>query len=293
VDENIAPAQGAAAPEPQGSSAPDYESMSVEQLEQVVDSGAASPEKATPTQQSDQPQDQKADDIPAWAKSMQERLENIHRESGRWRQTQSQMDKKIQAEIRRALQEQYQQNQLNQLSPEERQTIEERQAQEQALQRLIDQRALEAVRQNFGEEFGFLAQAKENYRDQQFLGETARMADEYAPGSSVHIEALFKQNLADMESGDPQRVEAALRWNDRATKSPEFLTLELAKFASKQTQTRHNQFTQQREQLGQRAGSPKLNGTPAPSGRKPLNQMSQQELESMSVEELEKLVPEV
>jgi hypothetical protein len=277
----------------------DFDSMSTEQLEQHIDKEqAASQNDATPAQAPTQQSVGETNQPPQpTLAQLQEKIQNLEREAGRWRGLQGQMAKLPQAQreaLRAELEERRNQQREQTLTPEERQAEQFRQAQAQALQKYTREQAVQALEEQFGPEIQFLRQAQEDARDSQHLSTVSQMAEQNAPGSSKFIADLFKQNYNDLNSQDPEKVQEALRWNKQATENPHFLTLELIRHSSKQVRENGQRFSSQQSADARKAGETIRAGKTVPvAPQKALKDMTQRELDAMSTEELEKLVPEV
>lgn len=286
--------------ETQFDGAQDLESMSTEQLEQHLDNpGDAAPaNEQAPEEQVDQGgqdggQQEQGEQLDPYQR-MERRLDEIQREMGRFRGFQSRLDKfpqETEKVIQRILQQRERQAYLNSLSPEEREASEQNAMREQALRETIRREAMMGLQEQFGPKLQFIEQMEEQVKDQQYYQSAAQMAEQMAPGSSEGIADLFQKNLKDLNSQNPEVQRAALDWNQRALSSPEFLVLELMKAQSQKVNASASAFGQRKAAEGKALGAGIRSGQVKAVGRKPLEQYTEQELESMSVEDLEKLVP--
>lgn len=280
----------------QNEGAVDLESMSTEQVEQHLDKQSAAPanEQAPANQQVEGGQEGAQGPAPDPMSIIQRRLDEMHREMGRFRGFQSHIDKlpqTVEQSVAKILEQRERQAYLNSLPPEERQASNEAQQREQAFRDHIRKETVSALQEQFPGQLQFIEQAMEAQKDQALLANTSRMAEQVAPGSSQRIASLFEQNYRDLNSQDPAVVRQALEWNEKATQSPEFLVLELVKSQSQAARQGAQSYTNAKAVEARASGQVLRPGQNAPAGRKPLAQYTTSELEAMSTEELEKLVP--
>lgn len=275
--------------------APDLESMSTEQLEQHLDTQRAAPttEQAPAPEQNAGGQGEGTGQALDPMSAIQKRLDEMHREMGRFRGLQSNIDKldqRVEERIARILQEREQRAYQNSLPPEEREQAAEAQRREMYLRDMVRRESLNALQQTHPEYFQYIERAMEQEKDQQHLGTIAQMAEQMAPGSSQGIAQLFQKNLQELNSSDPSVVQRALEWNEKATTSPEFVVLELVRQKSQQVQQGAAQYSNAKEVEATKATIRPQGGAPA-AGRKPVGEMSEAELEAMPLEQLEKMLP--
>ena len=263
---------------------PDLESMSTEQVAEYLDKQGAQPKP-----EGEAPAQQEKEETPL--SPVEQKLANIERELGRFRGMQSTLDKfptLLQSQVEAILQKRFQ----PQSTPEELQQKQLQQTEEQALQRYIQENAVAALKQQFGPQVEFLEKAREDYQDGRFLSEVSQAAENFAPGSSQLLAQLYEQNAKDLQSGDQAVMQKAMEWHDKATKSQEFVVLELAKAHQASVKNQAGQFQQNRQVAGQKAGQViRADRSGRPATQKSTQGMTTEQLESMSTEELGKLIP--
>ena len=288
-DEGIAVAEAPVA-------TPDFESMSVEQLEKVVDGEAAAPAKTeapvaaetTVTKEAAQPPDELV--------TLKEKLAGLEREAPRWRAIQAQMQQfeaQKKAFERERIEAQRQQ-QLANLSPEDREQQDLALRQREEFSREVEagvKRVLSS--ETYKGYIEAIDEIRTEKQDNQHLMAAASAAEELAPGSSAHVNSFWKKNHADLNSTNPEVAQRAIEIFDQASTNPHFLALEVAK--SYMTDVRGKAAAEEKKRA---AGAAQAGQTVGPgrqiaaTSTKKANEMTQAELDALSIEELEKIVPE-
>lgn len=240
-----------------------------------------SPESTTETPKADEP--------PAWFKTF---AENNKRELGSLRSLQSLGDKipkliEQQLEKRLAALQQAQQN--ANLSPEDR----EAQAQLQTQQEYWAKMAREQARVEFQELGGpyieLLNQLKEQKADLSHKESSLELVKDVIPEKADEAwNALFEQCEKDIRADKP----GALERFSRLEKDPAYVAIELIKLQRSQVQTQAANVTNQRQNAAKQAAqSPSVTGSPK-AASKPVNEMTEAELDKLSIAELEAALPE-
>lgn len=273
----------------------DLESMSTEQLGEHLDRQNAPPANeqdpadADGATREEEGEGQAVDPITR----VERRIEQLQRELGRTRSLQSKFDtlpQTVEQTLQRLLEERDRKAYLDQLPPEEREASERAQRQEQAFKELTRRETLRTLQESFPQQMAFIEKQMEATQQQQFLGQVNQMAEQTFPGSSQHIAELFERNLKELSSDDPATVQKALAWNERATSSPEFVVLELARINAERAKSGNSSYLKQKsaEAAGAKIG---VRDGQVSAGTKSAGQYTEAELENMSLEQLEKLVP--
>lgn len=264
---------------------PDFEKMSTEELGKHLDGTEAAQEKAPTSVMEGEKPAEKAEEPPKW---FQEFREQNKRELSSFRDLASLKDRipaLMREELKRAAAENARNQQLQNMSPEDRQLKEQESQQLDALNKLIAEKSKATLEEQFGQELSFV---KEEREKQTYLGQVAELVGtekEYEV-LAPHFDALFKQKIADIYGSDEQKSEQAKAWYIRAKSEPSFLVLEGVRAQSKAVNGKAQSFVQGREQAGQEASqSPRAQATDARGG-KPIQAKSQSELDAMSTEEI-------
>jgi hypothetical protein len=273
------------------------DNMSVEDLEQhVAQEGAfeapgtaenGQAEATSGTAEATKPVEstQKVEEPPKW---FQEYAQNMKRELGSFRSQQGNYDK-LQKKLEQT--ENYLrqlQNQQN-LSPEDRQAQAQLQTQQEQLAAFVRAQA----RAEFGEVgkdyIQFLDKLKEQQQDLSHRDTTLGLVREVMPeGAEDAWQEVFKQSLADIEAEKPGAIERQMRLE----KDPAYVALAMIQAQRGKVQTQAAQVTQNRQaQAKQAAQGLSVMGSPK-AGSKALNNMSDAELDKLSIAELEAGIPE-
>lgn len=248
----------------------------------------ATPETATQTQDT-ATETPKADEPPAWFKQF---AENNKRELGSLRSLQGLADKlprlvEQQLEKRLAALQQAQQN--ANLSPEDRDAQAQLQTQQEQLDRYIEQKA-RGVFQEAGKGYiELLDQLQEQRQDLSHRQSALDLVKDVIPEKSDEAwNAVFEQSFKDIQAGKP----GALERQERLEKDAAFVALTMIQHQRSQVQTQAANVTQQRASAAKQAAqSPTVTGS-SKAGTKPVNEMTEAELDKLSIAELEAALPE-
>jgi hypothetical protein len=277
--------------------APDLEAMSTDELGKHLDQTQSAP----PDNGQDPAQEANGEmnsanqaGTPDPLSVLTKRIEEMHREQGRFRGLQSRLDGldgSVEKAVARALEARERRNYENSLSPEERSASQQAEQRQNQFRDLVRQQAVEAMREQFPEQFDFIDRSMQERADQSFLGEVSTMAEGVMPGLSQGIAGMFQKNYEELNSQDPATVRQALEWNERS-KNPSFLVLELIKAQSSKAKAGAQSFQQTKTREAASASAGIRSASASAAGAKSLGQHTQSELENMSLEQLEKLIPE-
>lgn len=265
---------------------PDFEAQSTEELGKTLDKMESEAAQDAPTSVMEGEKKPSADEQPP--KWFQEYKEQQKRELSSYRDLASLKDRipaMMREELKRAALENAKQQQLQNLSPEDKQRAQEESQQLEALNKLIAEKSEAALQEKFGNELSYI---KEEREKQSFLGQVAELVGtekEYEV-LAPHFDALFKSKIADIYGTDEQKSEAAKAWYIRAKSEPSFLVLEGVRAQSKSVNGKAQNFVQEREQAGREAGQSPRSSSVDAKGGKPLQAKSQADLDAMSTEEL-------
>jgi hypothetical protein len=264
--------------------APDYDSMSVEQLrqeafpnetpapveqKQATEEPKAEAEQVVQQQLEAKPELKAVDEIPAWFKTYET---NMKRELGSYRGVMSEVQK-----LKQMLEASQQQQQLN---PEDQQV----QAEQAALQKRIQEIAIQGVMEKFGPQAELLQRLEQQEQDTKYMGDVFSLVSDKVPNAKEAWDSIWKENAEKIEAGD----ESAIAWQDRALKEPAFLALEILNRKSEEISTKNNAFIQGRKDAGAKAAQVVKQGAVQVQAKKALNEMSQEELDAMPTDELRK-----
>lgn len=278
----------------------ELDGMSVEQLEARVsqEEGSAPPPQGEATGQAQgeikteaKPQ---ADAEPAWFTKYKE---DNKRELGSLRSLQGLSDK-LPALIEKQLSQklaalQQAQNRAN-LSPEDQQAQDQLQTQQEALQRFVDARAdarakaqLDAIA---GDYLPMLNELKEQKQQGALQDATFGLVKELIPEGAKEVwEQVFEQVAKDIEAGKPGSIERF----DKLSSNPSEIALAMIQAQRGQVQQQAQQVTQKRQNMAQQAAQSVKSGAVKAEGKKSVAEMSQAELDQMSVADLEAALPAV
>lgn len=273
------------------------DSMSVEQLEaQVAQEGAfeapqsgenAGGEATSSGGEATQAQNEapKQEEVP---KYFREFSENMKRELGSYRGQQSNLDKM--ARRMEQLENALRQAQNNQnLTPEDRETQAQLQTQQEQLARFVREQARAEFGEAGKEYITLLDQIKEQRQDEGHKSSSLDLVREAIPeGADKAWNSVFEQSYKDIMEGKP----GALERQARLEKDPAYVALAMIQAQRSKVQTQASQVTQNRQAQAQKAAqSVTVTGAPK-AGSKPLNEMSDAELDKLSIAELEAGLPE-
>lgn len=250
-----------------------------------VDSGQATAEPGEV--QGGETQPQAAPDF----SQLTQQIENINRELGQFRRAQSTLDK-LPNMIDDRLTKWQKAQALNQLSPEERQSREQLEQSEKALRDFTRREAAEAFKEASKGYLPVIEAWQKKQQEDAFRVELRELAggDGITEDQFKEIDAagakVFQRISADLDSGNKMKIEAALRFMDKAASSgPEFVLFHAQRELAKMQKESANGLVQNRAQAGKAAAqSPRGKTSNANQPRKPLNLMSQAEQEKLIME---------
>lgn len=281
--------EGAGDGEQQLQSAPDYESMSKEDLRKVVDAelNASAPgEKPQATEDGQQQTQQDAPKEPTIA-DLLKRLDgfenNTKRELGSFRSLASlkdQLPALIQQQLRAMQAAQTQQ----QLSPEDQQAQQNAKQQEAYLRQMI-QGVLGDVAKP---QMELLNQLQEERSDSKYMSDVFGMVEGKIPDAKNIWQDIWKENAEKIEAGD----QSAIAWHERALKEPSLIAYEMLTRHSAKVQSKGQEFQAQRSQASSQAAQAVKQGGLKVSTKKALSDMSQDELDALSTDELKRRTQE-
>lgn len=273
----------------------DLESMTTEQLEQHLDTqGSASANEQTPGNDANTGEQGEAGGTPDPMTIIQKRLDEMQREMGRSRGLQSRLDgldSSVAKAVQKALEDQERKRYESNLPPEQREANQQAATRRQALEQYVREQSVAGLREQFGDRLDFLDQAMQERADQKMLGDVAQMAEDIMPGLSQGVADLFQKNYADLNSKDPNVVRQALEWNERSS-DPTFVVLQLVKAQRSKASDGAAQYATRKGAEVRSASAGMRSTASGTAGAKSLDKYSSQELENMSMEQLEKLIPE-
>ncbi len=244
---------------------------------EATSSPTATPEAATVPQSPDEP--------PKW---FQEYASNMKRELGSFRGLQSGYDKvqkkleQTEAYLRQL------QNQQN-LSPEDREAQTQLQTQQEQLARFVREQA----RAEFGEVgkdyIALLDQLKEQQQDQGHKSNALELVREAIPEKSDEAwNSVFEQSYKDIQAGKPGAIER----QERLEKDAAYVALAMIQAQRSKVQTQATQVTQNRQTQAKAAAQGLTVTGSTKAGSKPLAEMSEAEMDKLSIAELEAGIPE-
>jgi hypothetical protein len=278
----------------------ELDSMSIADLEAKVsqEEGAAPPAQVEATAQTqgesvgsvEQKEAPNADAEPAWFTKYKE---DNKRELGSLRSLASlrdQIPQIIQKEVNQRLAS-LQQAQTNaNLSPEDQQAQAQLQAQQQEWAKFVREQAKAEFGEAAKDYIPLLQELQEQRQQQGLQNNTFELVKEFIPENPRDVwEKVFEGVAKDIEAGKPGAVERF----DKLSNSPEAIALAMVQLQRGQVTQQANKVTQQRtDQARQAAQGVKTSAVQA-GGKKAVTEMSQAELDSMSVEELEAAIPKL
>ncbi len=225
---------------------------------------------------------------PKWFVSAQE---NLKRELGSLRKNQSAMDKLPQMIERQIEQRLARLQQQQNLSPEDRQNQEQLQTQQEQLDAYISKKATEVFGKEGGQYIGLLNEMKEQRQDSNHRNAVMEMASQVLPESAQSEEAwnsIFEQSYKDIMANKP----GALERQERLEKDPAFVAFSMVQAQRSRVQGQAQQVTQTRTDQARAASQGVKTATVSNAGKKPVSEMSQKELDGLSIAELEEAIPE-
>ena len=279
------------------------DSMTIEQLEAQVsqEEGAAPQQQGEATGQpqgeavgqTTQTEQPKVDAEPAWFTKFKE---DNKRELASYRSLMG-MDQKIprliEAQVAQRLQALQQAQQTANLSPEDQQAQAQLQAQQQEWQRFVDARADARTKAQIdalaGEYGPILTELKEQRQQAQLQNATFDLVKDVIPENGREVwEKVFEGVAKDIEAGKPGAIERF----DRLAANPAEIALEMIRTQRAEVQGKAQQVTQTRQNQAQQAAQGVRTSAVQSSGKKSVAEMSQAELDKLSVAELEAALPE-
>lgn len=261
------------------------DAMSTEELQTLVDQEGATEqvqtEQEAPEQVEQATSEPPKDEIPAWYRKEQE---NLKRELGSLRSLQSLGDKlpKLIEEKLSAALSKLQQN------PQDT----EAQAQLQAQQDQLAKYVREQARAEFGEAgkeyIKLLDELKEQKQDFSHRQSSLELVKDVIPEEADKAwNDVFEQSYKDIEAGKP----GALERQERLEKDPAFVALAMIQAQRNKVSSQAQQVTDAKRATAKQAAQTIKPGVPK-AGVKSVAEMSEAELDSMSVADLEAAIPE-
>lgn len=274
------------------------DSMSIEQLEGMVsqEEGAAPVQDGQATTQAKgeavgsetQTEAQKTDGPPKW---FQEYAENMKRELGSFRSLASlkdQLPKLVQEQVNQRMAAlQKAQNNAN-LSPEDQQAQAQLQTQQEALQNFVKEQAQAVFGEAAKDYLPLLSELQEQRQQTGLQNATFELTKDLIPEGGKEVwESVFEKVAKDIEAGVPGAVERF----DRLSSNPSEIALAMIQAQRQQVQGQAQKVTQQRQQSAQQAAQGVKTGAVKAEGKKSVAEMSQSELDGLSIAELEAAIP--
>lgn len=217
--------------------------------------------------------------------ALHQKIEQLSRQAGRFGSLNAQLSKlpkTVEEQVKKLLADQQENQRRQGLSPTERQAEEIARQQEEALQKMIEDRALQA----FQSKYGTLAERLESsFKNQDYYRDLDELAGEDADTLRPIYKDLFSEKIADMESGDEAKAEAAARWVMRAEKDAPYLVLEAIK-----AQSRFVDDASGKAVASRKAGASAAAQSPKGGGKAPKGQITLEQLNAMTEEQREELI---
>lgn len=276
----------------------ELDSMPMDQLEQLVASeeGAA---PAEPGQATAKPQGEsvgsetkteapKADAEPAWFTKYKE---DQKRELGSLRSLASlkdQLPSIIQKQVEQRLAALKSAEQNANLSPEDQQAQAQLQTQQEAWAKFVREQAKAEFGEVAKDYIPLLQELQEQKQQVSLQNNTFELVKEFIPENPREVwEKVFEGVAKDIEDGKPGAIERF----DKLSNSPEAIALAMVQLQRGQVTQQANQVTKQRAEQGRQAAQGVRTSAVQAGGKKSVTEMSQAELDAMSVEELEAAIP--
>lgn len=218
--------------------------------------------------------------------ALQQQIENMNRELGQFRRAQSMLDK-VPSMVEERLTKWQKAQQLNQLPPEERQAREQQEQQEKALREFTRKEAVEAFKEAAKGYLPVIEQWQRTQEQQAFYSEFRELAGEQAEELDEAAKSIFSRVEKDLDSGNEIKIEAAIKFMERAKAGgPEFVLFHAQRELSKQQKANADGLVQSRVQNGKAAAQQPKGKSGAANGapRKRLDKMSEQEREAFIME---------
>lgn len=211
-----------------------------------------------------------------------QQMEAMQKELGQYRKLQS-MNDRLPSLIDKRLTEWQKAQQLNQLPPEERQQREQFEQQEKALAEFSKKQALEAFKEAAKDYLPVIESWKKTQEQQAFFSEFRELAGEQAEELEEAGKSVFAQISKDLDSGDEFKIEAAIKFMEKAEKGgPEFVLFHAQRELARTQKANADGVVQNRVQSGKVASQrPNGKGAAQQGSRKPLNLMSEAEREAL------------
>lgn len=263
------------------------------------DQGAGSPPQGGQQQATDG-QAQPAQNEPT-IQDVLKQLQALQPHVGRISALQSRLDsipKTLEDLVQKRFESFTRQNQLNQLSPDQRKAYEDEQAQVEKDKALLFKLFDEHLNKVIPERFGESIEAGQAYRDsQQAQGFFSEIEGALGPDKlktiAPFINEMLQNNAEEIKSQDPEVFQRASEWLDKAMKSPHSVALQALRMAEEAVQKGADNVVQQRDARAKSLGASPRTGT-VPTPPKSLKGMNPKQLEelaaSMDTSEFEKLV---
>lgn len=277
----------------------ELDSLSVEQLEQRVsqEEGAAPLQQGEATAknqgeavgQAEQVEAPKADAEPVWFTKYKA---DQKRETESLRSLASMRDKLpqlIQEQVEKRLQALRTAQQNQNLSPEERENQAQLQAQQEQWEKFVREKAKAEFGEAAKEYLPLLQEIKEQRAQVALQNSTFDLVKDVIPENGREVwEKVFEGVAKDIEAGKPGAVERF----ERLSQNPAEIALAMISAQRAEVQGKAQQVTNQRQNQAQQAAQGVKTSASAVQGKKSVSEMSQAELDSLSVADLEAAIPE-
>lgn len=216
--------------------------------------------------------------------AIQQQIENMSRELGQFRKAQSMLDR-LPNMIDDRLTKWQKAQQLNSLPPEQQAQQRQYEEQEAALAKFARERAREEFRELSKDYLPVIENMQKREQQQAFYAEFQELAGEQAQELEEAAKSVFSQINKDLDSGNEIKVEAALKFMERAkVGGPEFVIFHAQRELAKQQKANADGVVQSRVQNGKLAAQQPKGKGQASGAKKSMAAMSTPELEALMTE---------
>lgn len=216
--------------------------------------------------------------------AMQHQIENMNRELGQFRKAQSMLDR-LPNMIDDRLTKWQKAQQLNSLPPEQQEQQRQYEQQESALRKVIREEARKDFLEASKDYLPVIEKWQQREQQQVFYSEFRELAGEQAEELEKASQEVFNRINRDFDSGDENKIQAAIQFMDRAKAGgPEFLIFHAQRELAKQQKANADGLVQTRMANGKLAAQQPRGKGQSSSVHKSMAKMATPELEALMAE---------
>lgn len=214
-------------------------------------------------------------------------IQGLIKEQTRYRGFQSSVDnlpKTVDQLIQKHFKQQEQNQYLNSLPPDQRQAYDSRQQGMQQLETMIGDALKKLAPEMFKDQLGVIEKVGKQLSTQDYFRELGEHAGDMQDELLPLYKQLYTEKQRDLNSGDPDKAEAADAWLERAEKNPSFLVLQAMNLHRRMPEEQRAKLNQARQQNSTEISSQMPNRGGAPRAPGSLKGLTEAQMEKMAIE---------